>query len=82
MPLWTDSCVDRCLGKGVLHRLMPGWMSVWTEACVEDLEKVENPSQAENLELYNLLKIVGFPTKDERKYVFKRLVWYDGILKS
>ena len=49
MPLWTDSCVDRCLGKGVLHRLMPGWMSVWTEACVEDLEKVENPSQAENL---------------------------------
>ena len=32
---------------------------------VADLEKVVNGPKAENIEHYNILKIVGFPKKDE-----------------
>ena len=45
-----------------------------------DLEKVANCPQAENLELYNVLKIARFATKDEQKYVYQMLVWHDQIL--
>ena len=48
-------------------------MSVWT--LLTDLEKVVNLPQAENSELYNILK-------DEQKYVYQMMVWHDGNLKS
>ena len=47
-----------------------------------DLEKVVNRPQAENSELYKVLKIVWFTTKNEQKYVYQMLVWHDKILKS
>ena len=47
-----------------------------------DLEKVVNRPQAENLELYNVLKIARFTTMDEQKYMYYMLVWHDEILKS
>ena len=47
-----------------------------------DLEKVMNPPQAENSELYNVLKRARFATKDGQKYVYQMLVRHDQILKS
>ena len=41
-----------------------------------------NRPQVENSELYNVLKIAWFATKDEQKYVYQMLVWHDQILKS
>ena len=38
-----------------------------------DLEKVVNRPQAENSELYNVLKIAWFATKDEWKYVYQNV---------
>ena len=46
-----------------------------------DLEKFVNRSQAENLEVYNVLKIECFATNDEQKYVYQMLVWHDQIIK-
>ena len=45
-----------------------------------DLEKVVNHPQAKSSEIYNVLKIALFVTKDEQKYVYQMLVWHDGIL--
>ena len=39
-----------------------------------DLEKFVNRPQAENLEQYNVLKIAGFATMDEQKYMYQMLV--------
>ena len=47
-----------------------------------DLEKVVNRPQAENSEVYNVLKIVRFMTKDKQKYVYQIVVWHNQILKS
>ena len=47
-----------------------------------DLEKIVNRPQAEKSELYNVLKIAGFATMDEQKYMYQMLVRHDGILKS
>ena len=47
-----------------------------------DLEKVVNHPQAEKKEIYNVLKIAGFATMDEQKYMYQMLVWHDEILKS
>ena len=58
---------------------------MWLESlCVggADLEKVVNRPQAENSELYNVLKKAGFATKDKQKKVYQILVWHDRILKS
>ena len=46
------------------------------------LEKVVKRPQAENPELYEVLKIAWFATKNEQKNVYQMLVWHDGILKS
>ena len=43
------------------------------EAFKADLEKVVNRPQAENSELYNVLKIAWFAPKDEWKYVYQNV---------
>ena len=47
-----------------------------------DLEKVLNRPQAENSELYNVLKIARFTTNDEQKYMYQMFVRHYQILKS
>ena len=62
---------------------MGGWPGGWvaleewkvrlTSAKVEveaDLEKVVNRPQVEKPELYDVLKIAGFATMDEQKYMY------------
>ena len=62
------------------------WLTEWLTGSLThktaDLEKVVDHPQAENSELYNVLKIARFATKDEQKYVYQMLVWHDQILKS
>ena len=45
------------------------------------MEKVVKCPQAENSQIYNLLKIVCLTTKDKQKYVYQLLVLHDEILK-
>ena len=47
-----------------------------------DPEKVVNCPQAENFEIYNVLKIPCLVTKDNHKSKYCLLVWHDEILKS
>ena len=46
-----------------------------------DMEKVVNCPQAENLEIYNVLKVPRLATKVNQRSKYYLLVWHDEILK-
>ena len=58
------------------------WEVSYLQIHVTDLEKVVNRPQAENSELFNVLKIARFATKDEQSYVYQMLLWHLSKLES
>ena len=70
------------MAQNVATNVGAKFLNLITSCFPPDLEKVVNHPQAENSELYNVLKIVWFATKCDKKYVYLMFVQHDKILKS